>query len=88
MTNLTLPLILTLPYISSNIQANPTYSVYIFQLIRISRIFNMFQSFYIKYRLLTERLIRQGFWYSKLCKFFKKFVRGHNALSSKCGVSV
>ena len=39
-------------------------------------------------RLLTERLTRQGFWYSKLCKFFKKFVRRYIALSSKYGVSV
>ena len=33
-------------------------------------------------------LIKQGFWYSKLCKFFKKFVSRHNALFSKYGVSV
>ena len=52
---------------SSNIPANPTYRVYISQLIRISRICDTFQSFVIRHRLLTERLIRQGFWYSKLC---------------------
>ena len=38
--------------------------------------------------MLTERLIKQGFCYSKLCKFFKQFVSRHNALFSKCGVSV
>ena len=38
--------------------------------------------------LRIERLIKQGFWYSKLCKFFKKFVSRHNALFSKYGVSV
>ena len=54
---------------SSNIPANPTYGVYISQLIRISRICDTFQSFVIRHRLLTERLIKQGFWYSKLCKF-------------------
>ena len=80
--------IVNFPYTLSNIPANPTYSVYIFQLIRISRICDTFQSFFIRYRLLTEILIRQGFWYSKLCTFFKKFVRRHNALSSKYGVSV
>ena len=47
---------------SSNIPANPTYGVYISQLIRISRICDMFQSFVIRHRLLTERLIKQGFW--------------------------
>ena len=70
---------------SSNIPANPTYGVYISQLIRISRICDTFQSFVIRHRLLTERLIKQGFWYSKLCKFFKKFVRRY-ALFSKYGV--
>ena len=61
---------------------NPKYGVYISQLIKINRICDTFQSFVIRHMLLTERLIRQGFWYSKLCKFFKKFVRRHNALSS------
>ena len=73
---------------SSNIPANPTYGVYISQLIRISRICDTFQSFVLRHRLLTERLIKQGFWYSKLCKFFKKFVSRHNALFSNYGVSV
>ena len=48
----------------------------------------MFQSFVIRHRLLTERLIKQGFWYSKLCTFFNKFVSRHNALFSKYGVGV
>ena len=73
---------------SSNIPANPTYGVYISQLIRISRICNTFQSFVLRHRLITERLIKQGFWYSKLCKIFKKFVSRHNALFSKYGGSV
>ena len=67
--------IVNFPYMSSNIPANPTYGVYISKLIKISRICDMFQSFVIRHRLLTERLIKQGFWYSKLCKFFKQFVR-------------
>ena len=33
--------------------------------------------------LLTERLVRQGFWYNKLCITFKKFARRY-----KYGVSV
>ena len=45
----------------SNISANPTYGVYISQLIKISRICDTFQSFVIRHRLLTERLTRQGF---------------------------
>ena len=43
-------LILTVnfPYMSSNIPANPTYGVYISQLIKISRICDTFQSFCLK----------------------------------------
>ena len=39
--------IVNFPYMSSDIPANPTYGVYISQLIRISRICDMFQSFVI-----------------------------------------
>ena len=54
--------IVNFPYMSSNIPANPTYGVYISQLIRISRICDTFQNFVLRHRLLTERLIKQGFW--------------------------
>ena len=26
---------------------------------------------------LTQKLIKQGFWYSRLCAIFKKFARSH-----------
>ena len=41
-------------------------------------------------KLLTERLVRQGFWYNKLCITFKKFARRYNVLYliSKYGVSI
>ena len=54
--------IVNFPYMSSNIPANPTYGVYISQLIKISRICDTFQSFVLRHKLLTERLIKQGFW--------------------------
>ena len=40
--------IVNFPYMSSNIPANPTYGVYISQLIRISRICDTFQGFVFK----------------------------------------
>ena len=70
--------IVNFPYMSSNIPANPTYGVYISQLIRISRICDTFERFVIRHRLLTERLIRQGFRYSKLCKFFTLIIPAAN----------
>ena len=59
----------------SNIPAKPTYAVYISQLIRICRICDNYSSFLLRHKLLTERLVRQGFWYNKLCITFKKFAR-------------
>ena len=64
--------IVNYPYMCSNIPARPTYNVYISQLIRINRICDKFNTFVKRHRLLTEKLIRQGFWYSKLCNSFKK----------------
>ena len=72
----------------SNIPAKPTYGVYISQLIRICRICDNYSSFLLRHKLLTERLVRQGFWYNKLCITFKKFARRYNVLISKYGVSV
>ena len=71
--------IVNYPYMCSNIPTKPTYGVYISQLIRISRICDKFDSFVKRHRLLTDRLIKQGFWYSKLCSSFRKFARRHSA---------
>jgi len=80
--------IVNYPYMCSNIPAKPTYGVYVSQLIRICRICDTYLSFVTRHRLLTERLIRQGFWYTKLCQSFKKFTKRHFALFNKYGVGV
>ena len=72
----------------SNIPAKPTYGVYVSQLIRISRICDNYVSFVKRHRLLTEILIKQGFWYNKLSISFKKFSRRHSMLFNKYAVSV
>ena len=48
-----------------------TYGVYVSQLVRISRICDNYVSFVKRHQLLTKRLIKQGFWYSKLSVSFK-----------------
>jgi len=80
--------IVNFPYMCSNIPANPTYGVYISQLVRISRICDRLDTFSARHKLLTRRLIAQGFHYVKLCMCFKKFAKRHAALFSKYGVSV
>ena len=80
--------IVNFPFMSSNIPANPTYVVYISQLVRISRICDTYDSFCARNKLLTRRLIAQGLLYDKLCAYFKKFARRHTDLFSKYGVSM
>ena len=62
--------IVNFPYMCGNIPAKPTYGVYISQLIRICRICDNYSSFLLRHKLLTERLVRQGFWYNKLCIYY------------------
>ena len=62
--------------------------MYISQLIRINRICENVDAFVKRHRLLTERLIRQGFWYSKLCNSFKTFAKKYNTELSKYNVSI
>ena len=66
----------------------PMVCMYISQLIRICRICDNYSSFLLRHKLLTERLVRQGFWYNKICNTFKKFARRYNVLISKYGVSI
>ena len=53
----------------------------------MNRICDKFNTFVNRHKLLTGRLIRQGFWYRKLCNSFKKFVKKYNAELSKYNVS-
>ena len=80
--------IINFRFMSSNIPANPTYGVYTSHLVRISRICDTYDTFCARHKLLTRRLIAQGFLYDKLCVYFKKFARKHINLFSKYGVSM
>ena len=65
--------IVNFPFLSSNIPAGPSYGIYISQLVRIGRICNTYDEFVKRHLMITSRLIKQGFRYSKLVKSFKKF---------------
>ena len=69
--------IVNFPHMSSNIPSKPAYGVYISQLIRIGRICEDFSPFAERHYKLTSRLIKQEFWYNKLCIAFKKFSLNH-----------
>ena len=80
--------IVNFPFLSSNIPTNPAYGVYISQLIRISRICCEYSAFIKRHYMITSRLIRQGFWYTRLCNRFKRYSRRHASLFNKFGTSV
>ena len=48
------------PFLISNIPTNPTFDVYMSQLVRIG--------------IIISKLVNQVFWYCKLCKTFKMFL--------------
>ena len=62
--------IVNFPYLSSNIPSKPAYGVYISHLVRIGRICVNFEQFNDRHYKLTSKLIKQGFWYTRLCFFF------------------
>ena len=58
--------------------------VFIFsQLIRFARVFSHVDDFNTRNKVLTVKLLRQGYRYHKLCKAFSKFYRRHFDLVSK-----
>ena len=66
--------IVNFPYLSSNIPSKPAYGVYISQLVRIGRICDNFEQFNDRHYKLTSKLIKQGFWYTWLCKGFPELI--------------
>ena len=78
--------IVNFPYMDSNIPAGPAYGVYISQLVRIGRICDKYEEFTKRNLLITTRLMRQGFRYTRLVFSFKKFFVKYIHLLNKCGV--
>ena len=69
----------------SNIPSGPAYGVYISQLVRIGRICDNYSAFVNRNMIITTRLIKQGYQYTKLCKCMKKFSRKHKLIFNKYG---
>ena len=80
--------IVNFPHLSANIPSKPAYGVYVSQLVRIGRICSNYSEFIYRHRLLTTRLIRQGYRYTDLQKSFVKFAKKYTQIISKYGYSV
>ena len=65
-----------------------SYGVYISQLIRFSRVSSHVTDFNTRNKLLTAKLLNQGYRYHKLRKAFSKFYRRHSDLVSKFNVGL
>ena len=72
--------IVNFPYICSNIPLSPAYGVYISQLIRYARACSTYDQFLSRSRLLTDKLMLQGFLQSRLMSAFRKFYGRYNDL--------
>ena len=75
--------IVNFPFLCSNIPRSPAYGVFISQLIRYSRACSSYQDFLIRAKLLTSKLLPQGYQLDRLRNAFKKFYGRHHDLVDK-----
>ena len=72
--------IVNFPYSYSNIPSSPAYGAFVSQLIRYARAFSAYDQFLNRGRLLTDKLLLQGFQQSRLKAAFRKFYGRYNNL--------
>ena len=63
------------PFLDGDVPRSKSYGVYIFQLIRFARASSYVTAFNIRNKLLTQKLLKQGYQYHKLRNNFSKFYR-------------
>ena len=69
--------IVNFPFLSSNIPQSPAYGVYVSQLVHYARASSAYSDFLVRSRLLTSKLLGQGYNRFKLITTFKKFHGRH-----------
>jgi hypothetical protein len=80
--------IVKFPFLCSNIPLSPAYGVYISRLIRYARACFGYEDFSKRGKLLTEKLMLQGFNESRLKSSFCKFYGHYNDLICDCKLSL
>ena len=75
------------PFLDGDVPRSTSYGVYISQLIRFARVSSHVADFNTR-KVLTAKLLRQGYRYHKLRKAFSKFCRRHFDLVSKYNVEL
>ena len=80
--------IVNFPFIDGDVPRSTSYVVYISQLIRFARASSYVTDFNTRNKLLTQKLLKQDYWYHKLRKTFPKFYRRYYDLISKFQVGL
>ena len=81
-------MIVNFPFLDGDVPRAASYGVYISQLIRFARVSSHVSDFNTRNKLLTAKLLNQGYRYYKLRKAFSKFYRCHSDLVSKFNVGL
>ena len=76
------------PLLDDDVLRSTSYGLYISQLIRFARVSSHVDDFNTGNKVLTTKLLRQGYRYHKIRKAFSKFYRRHFDLISKCNVGL
>ena len=81
--------IVNFPFVDGDVPRRSSYGVYISQLIRFARVCSHVDDFDTRNKCLTAKLLKQGYRYHTLRKFFfSKFYRRHYELISKLNVGL
>ena len=62
--------IVNFPFLDGDVPRSTSYGVYISQLMRFARASSYAADFNTRNKLLTQKLLKQGYWNHKLCKTF------------------
>ena len=76
------------PFLDGDVPRSASYGVYISQLIRFARVSSYVDDLNTRSKVLTAKLLRQGYRYHKLRKGFSKFYRRHFDIVSKYNVGL
>ena len=80
--------IVNFPFLDGDAPRLTSYRVYISQLIRFARVSSHVDDFNTRYKVLTAKLLREGYRYHKLRKAFSKFYWRYFDIVSKYNVGL
>ena len=80
--------IVNFPFLDGDVPRSTAYGVYTSQLIRFARVSSHVDDLNTRNKVLTAKLLRQGYGYHKIRKAFSKFYRRHFDIVSKYNVGL